>query len=228
VKAVRGEVIERRPARHREHPHSLTSGLDIHRHPVPQDDKHAKPTLRHATAVERSLALLPPEMLRSEDEIFDELIERGQKPAHAAIQAHREMAATILAAGGTFEEAGDHAGVSAGTVGKFYEEESFRQRVEEMRAVVLSEVQGRIVADLKRRILQVDKMELTDVLRVYDRTVGTAGRNKGSTVNVGNLTVNNATYDTILAKISLPDADEEGGDLQGSGFDLVPLPSRGP
>lgn len=181
-------------------------------------------TERHQNAVEQGLAALPPEAQRSELEIYDEAIEQGHRPAFAALTAHREMAAAILAVGGTHGEAGNYAGVSEGTVRKYLEDDGFRARIAELRSFRMSGVQGRIVRHLEKLTTEnnLKEMEVVDVLRIYDRTAGPKSGNKVEQ----NIIINNK-YDTIVAALTSADPPEEGEDFPGYGTTFVPVPGGG-
>lgn len=228
--AIKGEVIDRRPARNRKHPHPSTGDYyRVQTAPSPTLPKQTAPvepkgTAAHQKALQQTLAEMPTEFRRSEDEIYSELVEQGQRGAFAALSAHREMAATILAAGGTRKEAADYAGITEATVSRFFEDQEFRARVSEVRSITLGRVQGRIVKDLERRTepKKLKKMELVDVLRIYDRT---AGPKSGAGKVAESITVNN--YDAIFAEITRPDSPEEGEDFPGYGTEVIPLPGGG-
>jgi hypothetical protein len=139
--------------------------------------------------VERNLSLLAeadPALVRGEVEIFKEkaaaLVDAPLTPArrahYAALEAHREMASVILSAGGTFDEAADHAGVARGTVARWYEEPSFRARVDEQRALVKNRVGGKIEAWMEERVADPAALRAADpkiTLAIYDRVAGAAG-----------------------------------------------------
>lgn len=224
----------RRERRTDGHPHSLKNGLDIHRHPLPdagasKQDYDSNVTVGHAEMVEQNLAVLAKEMpdtTRSEEQIFGELVEAGVRPPFAAMAAHQEIAAVILAAGGTLGEAANRAGVTEVTVSKYWARDSFRRRVQELRSIVVDGINGRIVGELDRRTKgrNLQDMEITDVLRIYDRTNPKQSARDGRAVTVaGNLNVTQLNYAGIEAEISRPDSAEESADFVVLGADGHPV-----
>lgn len=186
-------------------------------------------TQAHNESLERNLALLPPEALRSEDEIYDELVESGEKPLSAAEQAHRQIAAAALAVGATNIEAADHAGVSEATVARFWKEEPFRQFVADLRGHVVGRIAGRIVnrLDTLTGPEEIEKLDVDDLLHIHDRVAGpksaAGAAARGTTVNVAVA----VQYEQLLAEIASADARAEGSDFPTYGPGLVPVPGGG-
>jgi hypothetical protein len=219
-------AIPHRARRHEGHPHPLTNGLDTHRHPLPDEgpSRSARPAPRrvgagHNEAVERNLAVLAeerPEAVRSEEAIYGELIEQGVRPSFAAMAAHQEIAAALLAAGATLGQAADRAGVTEVTVSKYWADASFRRRVAELRSVVADSIHGRIIGEFHRRTQgrNLRNMELSDVAKIFDRVAPKpgAGERRGTTV-AGNLNVVQLNYEGLAAEIRRPDTAEEGPDF---------------
>lgn len=196
------KMLQPRAARHLGHPHPLSSGYDLHRHPMPDSGATRVPkpsmiTRKHPQMVERNLELLAednPAVGQPETVIYAEKMELvraqeesgaiapmtpGRRAQFVALETHREMASEILGAGGTFEEAADHAGVSRATVAKWYAEEDFRRRVDEQRSVVRSKVGGRIEQWMDRRTSNPDELDKADpkvTLAIYDRISAGPGR----------------------------------------------------
>lgn len=250
----RRKVLQPRSARHQGHPHPLLNGADIHRHPVPDEGKTRTPrpspiTRNHEKMVERNLSELAeakPELVRGEVEIYkDKMTEvvaqeqagklapmtPAKRAQHVALETHREMASTILSAGGTFEEAADHAGTTAATVRKWYEEPDFRARVDEHRAVVKGRVGGRIEAWMDARTASPEALEQADpkvTLAIYDRVAGRPGSARQDSgqpaVNVNILSYSDlmersartAAQRSASAEVDVVDA---GG--EGRGFPLI-------
>jgi hypothetical protein len=138
------------------------------------------------------------------------------------------MAAVILASGGTFKMAATKAGVSVRQVKKYYTEVEFRARIEEMRQVMFSKVRGRVVKELVNRTDpgKIEKIELLDLLRVFDRVAGPVGGKAG--VNIaGDVNVTNTNYDTIIASLLAPESGEESSDFPRFELDSLRLPGQG-
>lgn len=133
---------------------------------------------------------------------------------YAPMRARMEMAATVLAAGGTFELAGQRAGVSRRQVKKYYQDAEFRTRIEELRGTMFSKVRGRIIKELERRTEpgKMERIELLDLLRVMDRVMpqGTA---KGGVSIAGDVNVGTTNYDTIVSAILTQNARAESTDF---------------
>jgi hypothetical protein len=200
------------------------TGLDIHRHPLPdkgasKKDYDSKVTVGHADTVDQNLRVLAeakPETTRGEAAIMGELVEAGVRPAYAALVAHQEIAAVMLAAGATLGEAANRAGVTEVTVSRYWADDSFRRRVQELRSIVIDGINGRIVGELDRRTKgrNLQEMEITDVLRVYDRTNPKSRDGSRGTTVAGNLNVVQLNYEGLRAEIGRPDGAEESADFQ--------------
>jgi hypothetical protein len=207
--------------------------------------------------VKRNLEILAgenPASVRSEVEIFKEKLaeapnslENGKRAQFAALATHKEMATTILGAGGTFEEAADWAGVATSTVSHWYADADFRHRVEEQRAVIKARIGGRIEAWMERRTADPDKLDEADprvTLSIYDRIAGPAGGRAGQgpqqpvTVNIlsyGELMERAArTTGPLEAAQRVDDASAQGGDFPllereaGGGLPGPAVAGRGP
>lgn len=161
--------------------------------------------------VEQGMKILAP---RGEDfkKIADDFTTRRRLP-YGQMRARMEMASSILATGGTNKMAARYAGVSIRQIKKYWQDAEFRQRIEEKRKVLMSRVQGRIVKELDRRTDQEEivDMELMDLLRIFDRTVGGKDRAIGDTINI------NTTYENIFEQILNSDAPEEGANFPDYG-----------
>lgn len=214
------------------------TGADLHRHPMPdkgatKQDYDSPVTEGHAEMVEQNLSVLAandPSINRSEEQIYNELTEAGVRPMYAALAAHQEIAAVMLAAGATLGEAANRAGVTEVTVSKYWADQSFRRRVLELRSIVMDGINGRIIGELDRRTRgrNLQGMETMDVLRILDRTnpkpTGAAAR---SVTVAGNLSVTQLNYAGIAAEIDRPDAIEESADFVVLGPDGPPVAERG-
>lgn len=219
------------------HPHPLKNGLDIHRHPLPdagasRSDYDSTVTVGHSETVEHNLALLTEAdaaTARSEEQIYNELTAAGARGPFAALAAHKEIAAVMLAAGATLGEAANRAGVSEVTVSKYWTDDAFRRRVQELRSIVLDGINGRIVGELDRRTKgrNLQHMEVMDVLRIYDRTNPKQPGGGRSVTVAGNLSVTQLNYAGIEAEIGRPDASEESADFVVLGADGHPVAEGG-
>lgn len=160
--------------------------------------------------VQEGLSYLDPK-----NESFEERTERlrDARKSYAPMRAHQEMAAMVLAAGGSFKLAAAQAGVSVRQVKKYYTDPDFRARIEEQRATVFSKIRGRLVKELERRTRpgSIERIELLDLLRVFDRMMGTPG-GKGVT-NIGEVNVVQQNADTIIAALLAPQRPGESPDF---------------
>jgi AcrR family transcriptional regulator len=134
-----------------------------------------------------------------------------------------ELSAQVLAVGGTFKMAAARAGCSVRQVKKYYSSADYRARIDELRSTLLSRLRGRIVRELERRTSdeKIQRMELLDLLRVYDRVLG-PGKGAGGT-HIGEVNVTTNNYDTLLAALVAPDSGTEGVDfpiLESTDFPL--------
>ena len=162
--------------------------------------------------VQEGLSILDPKR-----ESFEERSERfrEQRKKYAAMHAHMEMAALVLATGGTFRLAAAKAGVSVRQVKKYYTDPDFRTRIQELRDTMLSKVKGRLYKELERRTRPgtIEHIELLDLLRVFDRVAGPVG-GKGGVQVAGDLNVTQQNADTIIAALLAPESEGESEDFQ--------------
>ena len=251
------KVLQQRAARHLGHPHTLPSGNDIHRHPMPDKGatrapKASKITRNHEKMVARNLETLAeenPDVLRTEVEVYRDKMNEVQvleqsgalapmtpakREQYVALETHREMASVILGAGGTFEEAADHAGVAVGTVRKWYEDLQFRSRVDEQKAIVGSRLGGRILSSLDRLTGDEDKLDampVKDRLAIYDRFDST-DRGRSGPGHQTNILV--TPYQGVMDRLkdaargsaptgSVDDASHESGGFPVVGADSPPV-----
>lgn len=168
------------------------------------------------------------EIIDPKNESFAERSERlrGQRKSYAAMRAHQEMAAVVLAGGGTFRMAATKAGVSVRQVKKYYTEPDFRKRIDEMRTVMFQKVRGRLVKELEKRTRpgSIERIELLDLLRVYDRVYGSPGGKGGGGIQIaGDVNVNQSNYDTIIAQILASNTGAEGVDFPDFELDSLSL-----
>lgn len=149
-------------------------------------------------------------------ETFEERSERfkEQRKKYSSMQAHMELAATVLAAGGTFKQAAAKAGVSNRQVRKYYTDPDFRARIEELRQTIFSKIRGRLYKELERRTKpgSIERIELLDLLRIFDRVAGPVGGKAG--VNIaGDVNVTQSNHDTIIAALLAPVIEGESADF---------------
>jgi len=162
-------------------------------------------------AVREGLRVLDPK-----GETFEERSERfrAQRLPYAPMRAHMEMAAMALAAGGSFRLAASNAGVSVRQVKKYYTDAEFRRRIEELRNTMFSKIRGRVIKEMSSRTEpgKIEKIELLDLLRVFDRVAGPIGGKAG--VNIaGDINVSSTQYDTIIAAVLAKNSDSEEPDF---------------
>jgi len=162
-------------------------------------------------AVREGLRVLDPKR-----ESFEERSERfrAQRLKYAPMRAHMEMAATALAAGGSFRLAATHAGVSVRQVKKYYTDAEFRSRIEELRNTMFSKIRGRVIKEMEKRTEpgKIEQIELLDLLRVFDRVAGPIGGKAG--VNIaGDVNVGTTQYDTIIAAVLAQNSTAEEPDF---------------
>lgn len=246
------KILQPRAARHLGHPHNLMNGMDIHRHPVPDEGKTRTPkdshiTRKHAEMVQRNMELLAQasgmgEALANEQVIFENALAvvppdvqgQGARKQYAALEAHREIAAQLLACGATLNEAADWAGVTAGTVAKYYADPDIRARVDEYRQMLKGTIGGRILGSLERLTQDpdvLDGMAVRDRLQIYDRFESRPG--VGS-VQLNQTNVNINSYPELMERLALVarreaasvnvlDAGDESGAFPTVGVDSTPL-----
>lgn len=172
--------------------------------PVPDD---ASPNLKKkAEAIKPAMEILDPKR-----ETFEERQERleNKRIPYASMVAHKEMAAMVLAAGGTYRLAAAKAGISVRQVKKYYTTADFRARIDELRKTTFSKILGRVLKELEVRTdpAVIGNIELLDLLRVWDRVAGSPGKGAGG-MNIGEINVTNNNYDALLT--ALVSAKREG------------------
>lgn len=176
--------------------------------------------------VQEGLRVLDPKR-----ETFEERSERyrEQRTKYAAMHAHMELAATVLAAGGTFKLAAHRAGVSVRQVKKYYEDPDFRSRIEELRQTMFSKVRGRVIKEFEKRTRpgKIEQIELLDLLRVFDRVAGPIGGKAGVQI-AGDVNVTTTNYDTIVQALLAPQQPGESKDFQIFDADSLRLPGEDP
>lgn len=152
----------------------------------------------------------------SRQKIQDKVLQKRVR--YAAMQTHMEIAAIVLAAGGTAKQAGDKAGISRRQVRKYMESADFRDRIIELQETLGNRIRGRIMKEIGRRTAPefIEKMELLDLLRVGDRFG--LGRGNGSVIVNDNREIHNyeATFNALFHgedAQQLSDSGQEGVDF---------------
>lgn len=160
---------------------------------------------RRAPVVEEGMKILK---LKDEAELIDANVKKRVR--YAAMHAHREIAATVLAVGGTRKLASRKAGVSVRQIQKYWEDPDFRERIQELQELLGGRVRGKVMKEINRRTSSkmIKKMELLDVLRVGDRFG--LGRGKASAISTE---VNIHNYESIFNSVFLADSEEESEDF---------------
>jgi hypothetical protein len=213
MKAVTGEVIDP-PKKKRIHRELL---------PIPADANNA--LRKKAEAARESMEILDPKR-----ETFEERQQRleGKRVPYAGMVAHQEMAAMVLASGGTYKLAAAKAGVSVRQVKKYYQSADFRTRIDELRKTTFSKILGRVLKELENRTdpKKIGKIDLLDLLRVWDRVAGDPRRGPGG-MNIGEINVTNNNYDAILAALVSSNAGGESSDFQEYRPEELLLPGEG-
>jgi hypothetical protein len=156
-------------------------------------------------------------ILRAPDagKVYEKQIEKRAR--YAAMKTHKEIAAHVIAAGGSPRQAAEKIGITRRQVRSYMEDADFRDRIKELQETLGSRLLGRVMKELGRRTTPkvIKKMELLDLLRVGDR-VG-LGRGNANTIINDNREVHNyeATFNQLFHQDAqqLPDATEEGADF---------------
>lgn len=191
---------------------------------VPDGASH---TLRKkAEAITPAMKILDPKR-----ETFEERQERleNKRVPYAGMVAHKEMAAMVLAAGGTYRLAAAKAGVSVRQVKKYYTTADFRARIDELRKTTFSKILGRVLKELEVRTdpKVIGNIELLDLLRVWDRVAGSPGKGGAGGMNIGEINVTNNNYDSLVAALLSAKRRGEGSDFQEYGPEDLLLSSEG-
>lgn len=178
-------------------------------------DSDSSQIRRRAPAVEEGLKLLK---LKSEDELVESEVKKRKR--YASMRAHKEIAATVLAVGGSRKMAARKAGVSIRQIQKYFTDPDFRERIQEIQELASNRIRGRVMKEVTRRTgpKMIKRMELLDLLRVGDRFG--LGRGKASAISITNIEQNN--YEALFNEVFLSDdpnaqqyldTEEEGADF---------------
>lgn len=170
---------------------------------------------RRAPVVKEGMKIL---QAKTEEELVDKNVKKRIR--YARMHAHKELAAIVLATGGTRKQASRKSGVSLRQIQKYWESSDFRDRVAELQELLGNRVRGKVIKEINRRTdpALIKKMELLDLLRVGDRFG--LGRGKDSAINV-NTEIHN--YESTFNEVFLnsgsdneeldSDGEEEGEDF---------------
>lgn len=181
------------------------TGKNGQKHDIAILDGDSGMVRRRAPVVEEGLKVLK---LKGEEELIEGNIKKRVR--YAAMHAHREMAAAVLAVGGTRKMASRKAGVSVRQIQKYWEDPDFRERIQELQELLGGRVRGKVMKEINRRTspVMIKRMELLDLLRVGDRFG--LGRGKNAAVNTE---VNIHNYESIFNSVFLADSEEESEDF---------------
>ena len=140
---------------------------------------------------------------------------------YASMRSHMEIAATVIAAGGSYKMAATQAGVSARQVRKYVSDSDFRARVEELRELLMGRVRGRIQEEFLRRTEpgKIEGLEIMDLSRIYDRTGTDADARDREGAN---------NYDRILQQIFITNSGGQGVDFPEYGDENLQVPVHNP
>lgn len=160
---------------------------------------------RRAPVVEEGLKLL---RVKDEEELIEQNTKKRQR--YAAMHAHREIAATVLALGGSRKMASRKAGVSTRQIQKYYADPDFRERIQELQELAANKIRGRVMNEVTRRTgpAMIKKIELLDLLRIGDRFG--LGRGNASAISINNTEVHN--YEALFNQVFLGDNPQQSAD----------------
>lgn len=178
--------------------------------PIPDDA--SRNDLKRVKEISEGMEILDPK--RETFEERQERLERKRVP-YAGMVAHQEMAALVMASGGSYRLAAAKAGVSIRQVKKYYSTADFRARIDELRKTRFSKILGRVLKELDNRTKPdvIDKIELLDLLRVWDRVAGAPGKGGAGGMSIGEINVTNNNYDSVIAALISAKRGGEGGDF---------------
>lgn len=181
---------------------------------------------RQAEAARPAMEIIDPKR-----ETFEERQQRleGKRVPYASMVAHKEMAAMVLAAGGTYRLAAEKAGISVRQVKKYYTSADFRARIDEIRKSTFSKILGRVLKELEVRTdpKVIGNIELLDLLRVWDRVAGSPGKGPGG-INIGEVNVTNNNYDALVAALIASKRGGESSDFPEYRPEDLLLPGESP
>lgn len=189
---------------------------------VDTGEKYAVTVYDNDSAQTKNKAEIVPEHLKTlrmpdPDKVEEKAIKKRQR--YAPMQRKMEIAAHVLAAGGSAKLAARKVGVSPRQIRKYAASADFRDRVVELHETLATRVRGKVIKEVDRRTSPelIKKMELLDLLRVGDRFG--LGRGAGSVVVNDNREIHNyeATFNQLFHSSEnaqqLSDSEEEGADF---------------
>lgn len=196
----------------------VLSGMVLDRNEIPVHDNDSKRARVLAPVVSENMKMVKaPDPVR----VHERAIEKRLR--YAAMQTHKELAAHVIACGGTKKQAAEKAGISRRQVGQYMASADFRDRIAELQELLGGKIRGRIMKEVNRRTGPkfIEKMELLDLLRVGDRFG--LGRGNGSVIVNDNREIHNyeSTFNALFHGTGsaedqkrLSDSGEEGVDFQ--------------
>lgn len=194
---------------------------------IPLPDGASPALKKRAESMKPAMEILDPKR-----ETFEERQERleTQRVPYSGMVAHKEMAAMVLASGGTFKLAAAKAGISVRQAKKYYTTADFRARIDELRKTTFSKILGRVLKELENRTdpKVIGGIELLDLLRVWDRVAGSPGKGAGGGMNIGEINVTNNNYDSLIAALIASQRSGESGDFQEYRPEDLLLPGESP
>ena len=187
------------------------------RYEVQVYDNDSSQTRRKAEAASEHLKTL---RMPDPDKVEEKAVLKRQR--YAPMKRNMEIAAYVIAAGGSVKLAARKTGLSTRQIRKYQSMGDFRDRVVELHELLATRVRGKVIKEVDRRTSpkMIKKMELLDLLRVGDRFG--LGRGAGSVIVNDNREINHyeATFNALFHKSGstedserLLDAEEEGADF---------------
>lgn len=140
---------------------------------------------------------------------------REGRTRYAALSVRREMAATILAAGGTTGQAARAIGArSRKTINRYLRDPHFRDRVAELQSIAAQQVGGRIMKEFRRRTTpeNIERLEVLDLTRIFDRVMAQSPSARDAKAKEEE-DRDVDEYHATLQQIILVDARSEGEDF---------------
>lgn len=99
---------------------------------------------------------------------------REGRTRYASLPVKKEIAAVVLAAGGSIAQAAKAVGCTRAAIRRYLQEDAFRERVGELQAQTSTLVTGRILQEFDKRTRpeEIQKLEVLDLTRILDRVQG--------------------------------------------------------
>lgn len=174
---------------------------------------------RKLPVVEENLAVLAPNPGDLDHEVLKKDYSDRQRLKYASLRSHMEIAATVIAAGGSYAIAAEKAGVNPRQVRKYMTDSEFRDRVRELRELLMGQVRGRIIEEFGRRTEpeKIQRLEIMDLARIFDRTSGDS---------VSPESIETRKYDTIIQQVFIANAAPESSDFPEYEYEDVSVPDE--